>query len=100
LFINRVNHGECLFCCVKIHAACVLIMLSSALKEVGFARIPFYHEWIHISNIPLQNFIFIPTCLSILVIKLSFSLDLDFLICNVPTLNFVYMCSKTISPTV
>jgi hypothetical protein len=66
-----VNHGECLFCCVKIHAACVLITLSSALKEVGFPRIPFYHEWIHISNIPLQNFIFIPTCLSILVIKLS-----------------------------
>jgi hypothetical protein len=71
LFINRVNHGECLFCCVKIHAACVLITLSSALNEVGFARIPFYHEWIHISNIPLQNFIFIPTCLSILFIKLS-----------------------------
>jgi hypothetical protein len=54
LFINRVNHGECFFCCVKIHAACVLITLSSALKEVGFARI----EWIHISNIPLQNFLY------------------------------------------
>ena len=39
--------------------------------EVGLARIHFTNEWILISNIRLENFIYIPSCLRNIYMELS-----------------------------
>jgi hypothetical protein len=100
LFINRVNHGECLLSCVNFHAALCLVWLIMVSKWDLQEFILQMNGYLYQTFVWKISYIYLHVLLIYIYgtffSKIScISSDLDFWICNVPTLNLISTCIKT-----